>query len=81
MSVFVRASLQGPPKTSPGHVGPALYAWPTHEFAKLAAAAEAQAAKAHTARIQASTARAQASGATPPRPTPLGTSSQARLML
>ena len=41
MSVFVRASLQGPPKTSPGHV--ALHHMPgLHEFAELAAAAKAQ---------------------------------------
>ena len=40
MSVFVRASLQGTPKTSPEHV--ALHHMPgLHEFAELAAA-EAQ---------------------------------------
>ncbi len=41
MSVFVRASLQGTPKTSPEHV--ALHHMPgLHEFAELAAAAKAQ---------------------------------------
>ena len=85
MSVFVRASLQGTPKTSPGHV--ALHHMPgLHEFAEPAAPQRPNAA------------RAQASDATPPGPTfplvslliptplepkpaPLGLPGQARFML
>ena len=56
MSVFVRARAR-PTQNQSWTCGPAPYAWPTYEFAELAAAAEVQAAKAHAARIQASATR------------------------
>jgi len=56
MSVFVRASLQGPPKTSPGHV--VLHHMPDlpMNLQSLPPQQRPNAAKAHTARAQASDA-------------------------
>ena len=53
MSVFVRARAR-PTQNQAWTCGPTPYAWPTYEFAELAAAAEAQAAKAHTTKAQVS---------------------------
>ena len=68
MSVFVRASLQGPPKTSPGHV--ALHHMPglPMNLQNSPPQQRPNAAKAHTARAQASATRIQASATRAVRP-------------
>ena len=68
MSVFVHASLQGPPKTSPGHV--ALHHMPglPMNLQSLPPQQRPNAAKAHVAGVQASAAKVQASATRPAWP-------------
>ena len=79
MSVFVRASLQGPPKTSPGHVALHHMPGPPMNLQSLPPQRRPNISAGLTSNPNA--ARAQVSGATLPRPTPLGPSGQARFML